>query len=203
VPKNTRILDSVWDMRRKRKIGTGEISKYKARLNAHGGQQVFGINYWETYAPVVMWMTIRLIITLAKVKGWYSRQLDFVLAYPQAEIEGDIYMKLPKGFKIHNEEGKGKHCLRLLKNNYRLKQAGRVWNLHLHKGLIKLKYVQSKTDPCLYYRKDTMLAIYIDDCILIAKTEKLITAAVKELSINFEITDEGEVDEYLGVKVKV
>jgi len=85
VPKNTKILDLVWAMRRKRKIGTGEISKYKARLNAHGGQQVFGINYWETYAPVVMWMTIRLIITLAKVNGWYSRQLDFVLAYLVSE----------------------------------------------------------------------------------------------------------------------
>ena len=48
-----------------------------------------------------------------------------------------------------------------------------------------------------------MLAIYIDDCILIAKTEKLITMAVKELSINFEITDEGEVEEYLGVKIEV
>ena len=75
--------------------------------------------------------------------------------------------------------------------------------MHLHKGLTRLKYVQSKTDPCLYYRKDTMLAIYIDDCILIAKTEKLVTEAVKELSLNFEITDEGEVDEYLGVKIEV
>jgi len=132
VPENIKILDSIWAIRRKRKICTGEISKYKARLNVHGGQQEFGIKNWETYAPVVMWTTIRLIITLAKVNGWYSRQLDFVLAYPQAEIEGDIYMKLPKGFEIPDNQEKGGHCLKLLKNIYGLKQAGRVWNLHLH-----------------------------------------------------------------------
>jgi len=146
VPENIKILDSVWAMRRKSKINTGEI-----RLNAHGGQQELSINYWETYAPVVMWTTIRLTIMLATIKGWYSRELDFVLAYLQAEVDGDIYMKLPKGFEILDKHGKEKHCLKLLKNIYGLKQAGRVWNLHLHKGLEKLKYTQSKTDPCLYY----------------------------------------------------
>ena len=127
---------------------------------------------------------------LATIKGWYSRELDFVLAYLQAEVDGDIYMKLPKGFEILDKHGKEKHCLKLLKNIYGLKQAGRVWNLHLHKGLVKLKYIQSKTDPCLYYRKNTLLTVYIDDCIiLIAKTDKLIKAAIKEISENFEITD--------------
>ena len=61
VPENIQILDSVCAMKRKRKIGMGEICNYKARLNAHGGQQELGINYWETYSPVVMWKTVRLI----------------------------------------------------------------------------------------------------------------------------------------------
>jgi len=69
---------------------------------------------------------------LATIKGRYSRQLDFVLAYPQAEIEGYIYMKLPKGFEIPDKHGKEKHCLKLLKNIYVLKQARRIWNLYLH-----------------------------------------------------------------------
>ena len=202
VPENIKILDLVWAMRIKRQIGTGEISKYKARLNAHGGQQEIVINYWETYAPVVMWTTVRLIITLGTIQGWPSQQLDFVLAYPQAEVDGDIYMKLPKGFEIPNNPDKEKNCLKLLKNIYGLKQAGRVWNLHLQKGFVKLKYCQSKTDRCLYYRKGTLLAVYIDDCILIAKTDKLIKEAIKEISRKFEITDEGEVDVYLGVKVE-
>jgi len=47
-----------------------------------------------------------------------------------------------------------------------------------------------------------MLAVYIDYCILIAKTEQLVKTAVKEIAESFEITNEGEVDEYLGVKVE-
>ena len=107
MPENIKILELVWAMRRKRKIGTGEFSKYKARLKAHGGQQELRIN-WETYAPVDMWTTVRLIIMLATLKGWYSRQLDFLLAYPQAEVDGDIYIKPPKGFKIPDKHRKEK-----------------------------------------------------------------------------------------------
>ena len=64
VPKGEKILDSVWAMRKKRCIGTGEVRKYNAILNAHCGQQVHGVNYWETFAPVVKWTTIRLIMIL-------------------------------------------------------------------------------------------------------------------------------------------
>jgi len=86
-----------------------------------------------------MWTTIKLILTLSIIKGWQSRQVDFVLAYPQAKVDGEIYLRLPKGFEITGRKLKGDHVLKLLKNIYRLKQAGRVWNKHLHNGLIKLK----------------------------------------------------------------
>ena len=84
VPKGTRLLDMVWSMRQKRKIKTQEVYKWKARLNVHGGQQVHGINYWNTYAPVVTWQTVRLFLILSLILGWQSRQLDFIMAYPQA-----------------------------------------------------------------------------------------------------------------------
>ena len=58
VPKGTKLLDMVWSMRRKRKIKTQEVYKWKARLNVHGGQQVYGVHYWDTYAPVVTWQTM-------------------------------------------------------------------------------------------------------------------------------------------------
>ena len=64
-------------MRRKRNLVTNEITKYKTRLNIHGGKQTLGINYWETYAPVVTWFAIRLIIVCAMVLGWQPQQVDF------------------------------------------------------------------------------------------------------------------------------
>ena len=84
-------------MKRKRKPSTGEISKYKARMHVDGSQMIKGLHYEETYAPVVQWATIRFFISLAILSNWHTRQLDFVLAYTQADIERDLYMKLPAG----------------------------------------------------------------------------------------------------------
>jgi hypothetical protein len=86
-------------MRRKRDLTTNKVIKHKARLNLHGGKQVYGIIFFETYAPVVTWLAIRLRIVFGIIFCWALRQVDFVMAYPQAPIETDIYMELPQGIK--------------------------------------------------------------------------------------------------------
>jgi Reverse transcriptase (RNA-dependent DNA polymerase) len=96
-------------MKRKRRLRTNEIYKHKARLNIHGGQQELGVNYWETYAPVVTWAAIRLLLALSIICGWKSTQIDFVLANPQAPVECELYMKVPKGFEIEGVTGKLTH----------------------------------------------------------------------------------------------
>jgi hypothetical protein len=100
IPHGHKVLDSVWAFRRKRRIATQEVYKWKARLNVHGGQQEKGINFnfWETAVPVVQWTSIRIFLIVAIINGWHSRQIDFVLAYPQADIECDLYMAIPAGF---------------------------------------------------------------------------------------------------------
>jgi hypothetical protein len=130
VPEDVQVVPSVWSMWRKRNLTTNEITKHKARLNLHGGKQVFGMNYFETYAPVVTWFAIRLVIAMGIIFNWALRQVDFVMAYPQAPVEMDIYMGLPQG--IQTETGSSKdHVLKLPKNIYGQKQAGRVWNSFL------------------------------------------------------------------------
>ena len=84
VAASTKLLDSVWAMRRKRCLTTGEVYTYKVRLNAHGGQQVHGIHYWDTYAPVVTWLL--LMLTLMLLHKWSTLTVDFVLLYPQADV---------------------------------------------------------------------------------------------------------------------
>ena len=91
-------------MKRKRHIKTNSIYKWKARLNVHGGKQVKDVHYWETYSPVVKWSSIRLFLTLAIIKGWHTRQVDFVLAFPQADIETDLYMAIPRGFEFNESK---------------------------------------------------------------------------------------------------
>ena len=85
--KGTKLIDMVWSMWHKRRIKTQEVYKWKAHLNVQGGQQVHGVHYWDTYAPVVTWQTVRLFLILSLILGWQSCQLDFVMAYPQAPVE--------------------------------------------------------------------------------------------------------------------
>jgi hypothetical protein len=83
-------------------------------LNLHGGKQVYGLNYFETYAPVVTWFAIRLMIIFSIIFCWAVQQVDFVMAYPQALIKMD-YMILPQGIQTTHGNSKD-HVLKLGKN---------------------------------------------------------------------------------------
>jgi hypothetical protein len=91
----------------------------------------------------------------------------------------------------------------LKKNLYGQKQAGRVWNQHLVHGLVDtLKFTQSTVDQCVFYRGTTILLIYVDDGIICGPDAPDIQLVIHELGALFDITDKGEIDAYLGVKIK-
>jgi hypothetical protein len=129
VPPGTKILPAVWAMKRKRRIATREVYKWEARLNIDGSKQEEGVNYWETFSPVVSWAAIRMVLITTLIHAWYTTQIDFVLAYTQADVECELYMAIPKGFEV--EEDAQDYVLKLKKNLFGQKQAGRVWNQHL------------------------------------------------------------------------
>jgi hypothetical protein len=137
VPKEAQVVHSVWAMQRKCDLTTNKVIKHKARLNLHYGKQVYGINYFNTYAPFVTWFAIRLMIVFGNIFCWALRQVDFVMAYFQAPIEMDIYMELSQSIKTVTGNSKD-HVLKLLKNIYGQKQAGRVGNSFLVDKLTSL-----------------------------------------------------------------
>jgi hypothetical protein len=179
-------------MKRKRRITTNEIYKWKARLNVHGGKQIKNVHYWETYSPVVKWSSIRLFLMIAAIKKWHTRHVDFILTYPHADIETDFYMKILRGFEL--EGSKATHCLKLKKNLYGQKQAGCIWNQFLHKGLTKLGFEQSTLNECVYYRGISILLCYVDDTILIDPSNREIDKIIKQLQdIKFNVQDKGQI----------
>ena len=99
---NHRPIMAVWSFKRKRNP-MGDIVKYKARLCCHGGQTIKGVHYDETFSPVVGWSTIRLMLTMSVIHGWHARQIEFVLAFPQAKMRTDIYMHLPEKFQMRQD----------------------------------------------------------------------------------------------------
>merc|ERR1711966_113489 len=93
MPSGTKTIQSIWAFKRKRHPD-GTLNKHKARLCAHGGMQQWGINYLETYAPVVNWISIRFLLVLGEIVGLESQAIDFVLAFPQADLDVPVYMEL-------------------------------------------------------------------------------------------------------------
>ena len=202
VPPDVEVVPSVWAMRRKRNLTTNEITKYKARLNLHGGKQVYGMNYFETYAPVVTWFAIRILIILAIIFCLALKQIDFIMAYPQAPIEMDMYMELPQGIQTRHGNSKD-YVLKLLRNLYGQKQAGRVWNEYLVEKLLSIGFSQSLIDECVFYRDDVIFIVYVDDGIFLGKSDSQLANIVTELrNIGLDVEDQGHPADYVGVNIK-
>ena len=204
LPKGTKLIDMVWSMQCKRRINTQEVYKWKAHLNVHGGQQGHSMHYWDTYAPVVTWQTVRLFLIISLLLGWQNRQLDFVMAYPQAPAEMPLYMRLPQGYK-HRGMSRKTHALKLIRNVYGQKQAGRVWNKFMDKGMRDIGFTPSAFDPCLYYRGSVLFLVYIDDCIMFRPDAGAIDQVVTDLRScpqQFTVDDQGDVGDFLGIQIK-
>ena len=123
-------------------------------------------HYDHSYDPVVSWNSMRLLLKMTVGHGWHTKQLDYVAAFLQAPVERELYMKIPKGVNLRNKSSDD-YVLKLHKNTYGQKNAGRVWNQYLVKKLIIIGFKQSKIDECVFYKGKVMYALYTDDSILV------------------------------------
>jgi hypothetical protein len=193
VPPDTDVLQAIWSMRHKQN---------KARLNIHGGKQVYGMNYFETYAPVVSLYAVRFLICLGMLLDWNMHQVDFVLAYPQAPIEHDMYMEPPPGIETKHGHSKD-YVLKLLANLYGQKQAGRVWNQYLVNHLLQIGFKQSLIDECVFYRGNIIFVVYLDDGIFFGSDDDTITQIITQMqNLGMNIEDQGHPADYVGVNIK-
>jgi hypothetical protein len=189
-------------MKRKRDIRTQEVKKYKARLNIDGSRMRAGEHYDLTYAPVASWNSVRLLLALAAVHGWKTTQIDYVLAFPQAPVERDIYMEIPKGFDLKGAP-RSEYVLKIHRNIYGQKQAGRVWNKYLVDKLVNVVgFKQSKVDECVFYKGNVLYVLYTDDSILAGPDQNEIDAVIQQIKdAKLDVTVEGDVQDFLGVNI--
>ena len=122
-------------------ITTGEVYTHKARLNIYGSRQIAGIHYDTKYSPVATWSTIRTLLTLFITHNCHTLQIDYTQAVPQAPIERDIYMDIPKGYKVIHRDGQD-YVLNINSNLYGQVQAGKVWNDYITEKLTSIRFLQ-------------------------------------------------------------
>ena len=90
-----------------------------------------GEDYDKTYAPVASWMSICLLLTFVVAFGWHMQQVHYVTAYTQAPIDSNMYMEFPRRFTVPGGVNRKAFVLKLHRNLYEQKQAGRVWYKYL------------------------------------------------------------------------
>ena len=180
----------------------GKVERYKARLVAQGFTQRYGIDYDETFSPVVRFESIRSLLAIASQHELIVHQMDVKTAFLNGELKEEIFMKQPEGFV---EGGKKMLVCKLLRSLYGLKQSARCWNAELDGQLRKMNFTQTDSDPCVYIRYSDIdifiIAVYVDDIFLLGKCDELIIEIKKLLSDRFDVEDMGRLHHFLGVKV--
>jgi len=119
-------------------------------------------------------------------------------------LEEEVYMSQPEGFI---ERGQERLVCRLEKALYGLKQASRAWNQTLRATLLSFGYTQCVLDPCVFIKRDekgeviSILAVWVDDCLLIAKDAAEVKKSVAEIASKFTVSEEKELSYFLGMTV--
>ena len=182
--------------------------RYKARLVAQGFSQRPGIDYEETYSPVMDATTFRFLISLSILEGLRMNLMDVVTAYLYGSLDKDIYIKIPDGLKMpeaYSSRPREIYSIKLRRSLYRLKQSGRMWYNRLSEYLLKDRYINNVICPCVFIKRTkmgfTIIAIYVDDLNIIGTPNEL-HEAIEYLKREFEMNDLGKTKLCLGFQVE-
>jgi len=173
----------------------GNLQRFKARLVAKGYKQISGIDFHETFSPVAKQSTLRLLLTLAAAEDLEIRNIDIKTTLLNGELEEDIFMEMPLGYRLDGKVWKLKKTL------YGLKQAPRAWHKKLTEELQKLGFLCSSADPGLFIGHDALLVVYVDDSLICGNGTENVQKIKETLLKTFDGRDLGSTDYFLGIKV--
>lgn len=198
-PKGVNVIKNKWVFKIKND-GKENTIRYRARLVAKGYSQRYGIDYEDTFSPVVRYSTLRTLIALAVEKDLMIDHLDVKTAFLNGDLKETIYMESPLD---PLEDGK---VLKLKKSLYGLKQSSRAWYEKINDVLIKMGFSVNSYEPCVFIKGKgenlVIIALWVDDLYLFAYNKKDKINIKKKLMSTFEMKDFGDATNLLGIEIK-
>lgn len=179
----------------------GTVRRNKSRLVARGYNQRYGIDYAETFSPVIKSTTVRLVLEQAVRLNWLIRQLDVNNAFLQGTLKDEVYVSQPPGFI---DEDRPHYVCKQRKTLYGLKQASHAWYGELKRALLEAGLVNSAADTSLFIfahgQSLVYILIYVDDIIVTGNSSALVNKMIGNLVARFSIKDLGDLSYFLGIE---
>ena len=202
LPPDTRPIGCRWVHKVKLKAD-GTLDKLRSRVVAKGNQQEEGVDFLETYSPVIRTATVRIVLHLAVIKRWEIKQLDVKNAFLHGDLTETVYMKQPPGYE--SKEHLDYVCL-LHKAIYGLKQAPTAWFDKFSSYLLEFGFICNASDPSLFlYNRgsDVMyLLLYVDDMMLTGSNKNLVDKLLQSLKKQFRMKDMGSLSYFLSIQAQ-
>ena len=200
-PEGIKTIGCKWVFKRKTDMD-GKLHTYKARLVAKGFKQTHGIDYDETFSPVAMLKSIRILIAIVAYYDYEIWQMDVKTAFLNGNLLEDVYMTQPEGFVQSKDSNK---VCKLQRSIYGLKQASRSWNLRFDESVKEFGFIKNEDEPCVYKKSSgsiiVFLVLYVDDILLIGNDVPTLQKVKSWLGKCFSMKDLGEAAYILGIKI--
>lgn len=195
-PDNCTIVKCKWVY--KKKLDSDNKVRYRARLVAKGFTQKEGIDFKETFSPVLRYSVLKLLFALSVKLDMKVTHYDVTTAFLNGNLEETVYMQPPPNLSL-----KGK-VLKLKRAIYGLKQSARAWYMKVDECLQKLNYKKSQHEPCLFVSetKKTYIALFVDDFFVFSTCAIEVGNFKCELCTRFKLKDLGQVRKCLGMRVE-
>ena len=197
-PINTKVLKSRWVYKIKDETSNNPI--FKSRFVAKGFEQLYGLNYIETYASVIKQIAWKLVFALAILNNLIIFKADMVSAFTQGNIDALLYLEQPEGFIDPKYPD---YVYKLNKALYGLKQSARIWFYTLKPKLLKLGFIVLNSEACLFINNNTkvIICLYVDDLAVLAPNEDIFNDFINSISKDFKIKNLRVIKDYLGIDI--
>jgi len=171
------------------------LQKFKARICVRGDLQPFSEK--DTYAATLAARSFRTLMALAARWDLEIRQLDAVNAFPNSELDEEIYVELPDGYKLSGKVG------RLLRALYGLRRSPLLWQKLLSSALTELGLQAGQEEPCLFLTDHLIVFFFVDDiCYMFRACDQAIADSFRDnLTSRFKMRDLGDLKWFLGIRV--